>query len=114
MALNPASERFLLVLTTAGSADEASAIAQGLVERRLAACVNVVGPVRSVYRWQGAVQQEEERLLLIKTAERLYPELARAIAELHSYEVPEVLAFPVEGGAPSYLEWLGASLLPRS
>jgi periplasmic divalent cation tolerance protein len=103
---------FRLVLTTAGSDEQAVAIARGLVERRLAACVNVVGNVCSIYRWKGKAVQEGEKLLLIKTEKRLLPELRAAIRELHSYEVPEVIALPINDGDPDYLGWLAGCLKP--
>ena len=97
---------FRVVLTTADSSELAERLARGLVERRLAACVNVVGPVRSVYRWQGEVVCDEERLLVIKTSALRLPALTEAIRELHTYEVPEVLALAVESGDRGYLDWL--------
>ncbi len=108
--MGPTPEQYQLVLTTAGSADQAETLAKELVQRKLAACVNVVGPICSVYRWKGKIVQEEERLLLIKTAERLFSEVAAAIRELHTYEVPEVLALPLRDGDAPYLEWLSGCL----
>ena len=103
-------ERFQLVLTTAGSEAQARAIARGLVERRLAACVTIVAQACSVYRWKGEVHEEDEKLLLIKSAERLFEPLRDAIRELHSYDVPEVLALPVARGDLAYLDWLAGCL----
>lgn len=100
----------IVVLVTCGSAEEASRIAQALVEEKLAACVNVTGPVRSIYRWEGRVADEQEVLLVIKTARRLFDEVRRAVEKLHSYQVPEVICLPVIDGAPNYLNWLGTSL----
>jgi periplasmic divalent cation tolerance protein len=97
---------FAIVLTTAGSDEEAARIAAALVERRLAACVNVVPGVVSHYRWQGKICRDDERLLLIKTAERLFPEVRRAIRELHSYELPEAVMLRIGEGDPEYLAWL--------
>lgn len=105
---------FRVVLCTCGSAGEASKVARGLVERELAACVNVVPTVRSVYRWQGAVEEADEHLLLIKTREDLLAAVEAAIQELHSYEVPEVLVLAVTGGSNDYLHWLGANLRVQS
>lgn len=100
----------LVVLSTVARAEDAERIARALVERRLAACVNVVPGLVSVYRWKGNVERDDERLLVIKTRrERLAP-LREAIAELHPYELPELLALPVEAGSPAYLEWLDASV----
>ena len=98
----------LVVLTTAPTAEEADALAAALVERQLAACVQIVGPVTSVYRWEGAVQRSEERLLLVKTTAAAYPRVEAAIRELHSYECPEVVALPIEAGSCDYLAWIRA------
>jgi periplasmic divalent cation tolerance protein len=95
-----------LVLVTAGSEDQAVRIARTLVEERLAACVNLVAPVRSIYRWRDAVEDEREFLLIVKTRKTLYPRLERRIRELHSYEVPEILALAVDAGHEPYLAWL--------
>lgn len=100
----------LLVLTTAGSREEAGSIARALVERKLAACVNISGPISSVYRWEGAVEDAEEFLLLIKTTRRAFERLREAIAELHSYELPECIALPVEAGSEPYLRWIDANV----
>lgn len=99
----------VVILVTAGSADEAEHIASHLVEERLAACVNVVGPVRSIYRWNGKVQRSEERLLIIKTAALSAVRVEQRVHELHSYETPEVIALPIVGGSEAYLEWLRSS-----
>jgi periplasmic divalent cation tolerance protein len=99
------SER-LVVLSTAGSAADAERIAQALVERRLAACVNVVPGVVSVYRWKGAVERDAEHLLVIKTLRSRFEALCEAIVALHPYAVPEVVALPVEAGHAPYLAWL--------
>jgi periplasmic divalent cation tolerance protein len=99
-----------IVLTTTGSREEAGRIAQALVERRLAACVNLVGPVTSVYRWQEKVEQAEEFLLLIKTTAECFSEVREAIQELHSYELPECVALPIEAGSAEYLDWIGDSV----
>jgi periplasmic divalent cation tolerance protein len=100
----------LLVLSTVGSAEDAERIARALVERRLAACVNVVPGLTSVYRWKGEVQAEPERLLLIKTRVQRFEALRQALVELHPYELPEVLAVPLEGGHAPYLAWLDESV----
>ncbi len=99
-----------IVLTTTGSLDEAEKIAHALVERRLAACVNIVGPIHSVYRWQGKVESAPEHLLLIKTMAAQFDALAKAIRELHSYDLPECIQLPIEGGSAEYLEWIEQSL----
>jgi periplasmic divalent cation tolerance protein len=104
------SERFQLVLSTAGSEEQARSIARELVDRRLAACVSIVAHACSVYRWKGEVHEEDEKLMLIKTSRRLFPQVREAIRELHTYDVPEVLAVPIEAGDESYLAWLAESL----
>ncbi|MBN1237877.1 MAG: divalent-cation tolerance protein CutA [Gammaproteobacteria bacterium] len=104
----PARES-LLVLTTC-SVSEADGLAALLVERRLAACVNAVNGITSTYRWQDAVERDQETLLLIKTTRTRYPEVEAAIREHSSYDLPEVLAVPVAGGLPGYLDWLAASV----
>lgn len=96
----------LVVLITAGSADEATAIARALVEERLAACANVVPGIRSIYRWEGAVHDDLEVLLVVKTRVDRFEALARRVEELHSYDVPEVIALPLMAGAARYLAWL--------
>ena len=100
----------VVVLTTCSSAEEAGRIAQALVERRLAGCVNVVSSLRSVYRWEGRVKEEAEILLVIKTTRALFDQVRRAVEKLHSYQVPEVICLPVIDGAPNYLNWLGAAV----
>jgi periplasmic divalent cation tolerance protein len=99
-----------IVLTTAGSREEAEKIAHALVERRLAACVNIVGPIQSVYRWQGKVESAPEHLLLVKTMAVQFDAVAKAIGELHSYDLPECIQLPIEGGSAEYLEWIEQSL----
>ena len=98
-----------IVLTTAGSADEARKIAQTLVERRLAACVNMVPQIESVYRWKGKVEHATEWLLLIKTQTGAFERLRDAIKELHSYELPECLLLEVDAGGQEYLDWIADS-----
>jgi periplasmic divalent cation tolerance protein len=99
-----------LVLTTAASEPEAKRIARELVDRRLAACVNIVPRIQSVYRWEGAVEELEEYLLLIKTAESKEEELRQAVGELHSYELPECISITMESGSADYLKWIEDSL----
>ena len=99
-----------IVISTAGSPEEAAIIARELVERRLAACVSRLPGLVSVYRWQGAVEETDEVMLLIKTSAERLPALEAALRELHSYEVPEFLVLPVAGGSAAYLEWLFASV----
>ncbi len=99
-----------VVLTTVASSEKAEQLAVALVERRLAACVNIVGPIRSIYRWKGAIEREQEHLLVIKTTAQRAAELAAAFAELHPYEVPEHVELTIEGGGEEYLQWLGAQV----
>lgn len=99
-----------IVLTTAGSEEEARNIALALVDRRLAACVNIVAPVESVYRWQGNVESSREWLLIIKTTADRFPSVRDAIQEMHSYELPECISLNIEDGSAGYLEWLGNSV----
>ena len=99
-----------IVLTTAGSQQEAHKIAEALVEQRLAACVNIISGMHSVYRWHGKVEQADEWLLLIKTSESASAPLRDAITKLHSYEVPECIVLSIEDGTPAYLDWIGDSV----
>jgi periplasmic divalent cation tolerance protein len=101
------------VLTTCASADAAQRLAEALVEQRLAACVNTLGGVQSTYRWQGRVEREQESLLVIKTTEARLTEIEKAIRQHSSYELPEVLAIPVEGGSAAYLDWVAESVAER-
>jgi periplasmic divalent cation tolerance protein len=100
----------IVVLSACGSADEAGRIARALVEKRLAACVNVLAGARSIYRWKDAIEDEEETLLLIKTSRPLLDEVRAEIERLHSYEVPEVIALQVVDGSESYLAWMNREL----
>ena len=100
----------LLVLTTTGSEMEAQKIAQALVERKLAACVNIVSRIQSIYRWQGKVEQAVEYLLLIKTVQAREEQVRAAIRELHSYELPECISIAIDGGGAEYLKWLSDSV----
>ncbi len=96
----------IVVLVTCGSEEESLKIAQLLVEDRLAACVNLVPPVRSIYRWEGKIWDEEEWILIIKTQKHRFEELERNVKALHSYSVPEIISLPIIQGASSYLDWL--------
>ena len=98
----------LLVFTNLPDRSAAERIADMLVEKRLAACVNILAPCRSVYRWKGAVQRDEEHPLLMKTTGERYPALEEALRAAHPYELPEIIAVPVERGLPAYLDWVGA------
>jgi periplasmic divalent cation tolerance protein len=103
----------IVVLSTCQSADEAARIARALVEKKLAACVNVMPAVRSVYRWKGAVEDQEETLLVIKSSRGLFDQLRAELEKLHSYEVPEIIAVPIVEGSEGYLEWLERALAPK-
>ena len=102
----------VVVLSTAGSEEEAERIATALVSERLAACVNLAAPLTSIYRWRGAVERAAEVLLIIKTRKRSVPALIARLGALHSYEVPEAIVLPIEAGARPYLEWLLAETAP--
>ncbi len=94
-----------IVLTTTGSREEAGKIAIALVERRLAACVNIVA-IESVYRWKEVVESSQEWLLLVKTTTEAFDEVQAAIKELHTYELPECIVVPIENGSEEYLDWI--------
>jgi periplasmic divalent cation tolerance protein len=99
-----------IVLTTAGSAEEANKIARSLVERRAAACVNIVPQITSIYRWKENVEEAREWLLIVKTTAASFSAVRDTIAELHSYEVPECVCLTMEDGSPSYLDWIAKSV----
>ena len=96
----------LVVLITASSEDEAATIGRALVEEGLAACANIVGGVRSIYRWKGEVKDDRECLMLVKTVPANFDRLEKRVRELHSYELPEVIAIPVTAGSRPYLDWV--------
>ena len=98
--------RTSIVFVTAGNADEASAIAGRLVEERMVACVNLVPHIRSIYRWKGEICDEQEYLMIMKTRSSLVPALEKRVRELHSYEVPEVIAIPIKEGLAEYIKWI--------
>src|SRR5438105_8568233 len=97
-----------LVLTNLPDRAAAERLADLVIEKKLAACVNILAPCRSVYRWKGAVQHDAEHPMLIKTTAERYPALEKALREGHPYELPEIIAVPIERGLPAYLEWLAA------
>jgi periplasmic divalent cation tolerance protein len=99
------SERIVVLITT-GSPEEAERIAQALVAEMLAACVNIIPGVTSVYRWQGEVHRDQECLLVVKSRQDVLDDLVRRVQALHSYEVPEVIALPLVGGNEAYLSWI--------
>ena len=100
----------VVVLVTAPDADTAARIARTLVEEKLAACGNVLPGVRSIYRWQGKVEEAQETLLVLKTARARFKEIVDRVRALHPYEVPEVVAVPIEAGFDGYLDWVVGSL----
>ena len=101
---------YSLILSTASAKEEAQEIARALVERKLVACVNIVGPIDSIYRWKGEVESSQEFLLLMKTEAEKFQAVREAIKALHSYEVPEVIQIPIENGLTSYLSWISESV----
>ncbi len=99
----------IIVMVTCGNSAEADAIAERLLEEKLVACVNIAGRIRSLYHWKGAIARESESLLLMKTRKECFDDLARVVKEIHSYDVPEVIAMPIMVGNPDYLDWIEAS-----
>lgn len=102
----------LLVLTNLPDRAAAERLAGLLIDQQLAACVNILAPCRSVYRWKGAVQHEEEHPMLIKTTAERYPALEQALRAAHPYELPEIIAVPIERGLPAYLAWVAGEIKP--
>jgi periplasmic divalent cation tolerance protein len=100
-----------IVLTTVGLKEAADKLAQQLVERRLAACVNIVGPIRSVYRWRDEVHNDPEYLLLIKTTTECVAQLQSALKSLHPYELPECVEIAITGGSQDYLAWVASEVI---
>ena len=101
---------YIQVFTTTESKEEAEKISRAVVGKRLAACTQIVGPIKSIYRWKENIEEEEEWLCIIKSLNDLYEQLEKVIKEIHSYEVPEILALPVVAGNQAYLEWLNKEL----
>ena len=97
---------FIAILVTCGSEEEALKIANALVEEHLAACVNLVAPIRSIYRWEGKIWDEKEWILIIKTQKERVEELEKKVKSLHSYSVPEIISLPVTEGSSAYLNWI--------
>jgi periplasmic divalent cation tolerance protein len=95
-----------LVLSAAGSREEASRIANSLVEERVAACVNIVGPTESVYRWEGKIENAQEFLMVVKTTSKRAADVMARIRELHSYQLPEAIEINIDDGSPEYLNWI--------
>ena len=103
------SNNEIVCYITAPSEDEAVNIARALVEGRLAACANIVKNVRSIYSWQGAIEDDAEVLMIVKTQKALFHKLSEKVKEMHSYDVPEVIALPIVDGSEDYLQWLRES-----
>ncbi|SDR32506.1 divalent-cation tolerance protein CutA [Thermostaphylospora chromogena] len=99
---------YVQVLTTVERAEDAASLARSLIEARLAACAQIVGPIRSVYRWQGRIEDAQEWQLLVKTTADLFPDVEAHIRENHDYETPEIIATPIVAGSASYLAWISA------
>lgn len=106
------SDQFVLVLTTFPATGDASAFARAIVEEKLAACVSILPPMQSIYRWKGAIEQAEERQVLIKTTAVNVDVLQLRVKALHPYDVPEFLVIPVNAGSPDYLSWLAEATRP--
>lgn len=100
----------IILFVTAGSEDEAVKIAKALVESKWAACVNIIGNVRSIYQWEGKIEDESEVLMIIKSRADLFEQIRQKIEALHSYSVPEIISFPITRGAEKYLKWLNESV----
>jgi periplasmic divalent cation tolerance protein len=103
-------ERFIQVMTATDKREDAERIARSLVEARLAGCVQIVGPITSIYRWKGRIETAGEWLCLIKSGEERYGAIEEAIRSLHPYETPEIIAVPVTAGSRDYLDWLAGEL----
>ena len=101
------SNGYVVILITAGSAEEARCISRMLLEKRKAACVNIILKISSSYRWQGKIESTEENLLVVKTRTSLADEVIDLVKSVHSYEVPEIIALPILAGNPDYLDWIG-------
>lgn len=107
------TDDYIIVLTTCNSSEIASSIAESLVSNKLAACVNVINSVESIYQWQGKIEHDKEILLIIKTRKSLYSQLEQAIQELHDYELPEIIAVPIDTGEKNYLNWIQSATLNK-
>lgn len=101
----------IVVFITAPGEEEAAGIAKSLVEEKLAACVNIIKGIRSIYSWEGRVEDEPEALMVVKSREGLFEKLSEKVRELHPYSVPEVIALPITQGLKEYVDWIGESTL---
>ena len=104
-------DNYIIVLNTCNSTEIASSIAEMLVTRKLAACVNIVNGIESIYQWQGKIEHEQEKLLIIKTRQSLFSRVQNTIQELHDYELPEIIAVPIQTGEKNYLDWIQSATL---
>jgi periplasmic divalent cation tolerance protein len=109
-----AAQEAIAVFITAANREEASRLAETLVEKRLAACVQILPEIESVYRWQGKIERQREVLLIAKTTQSRFEELEKEVRALHSYETPEIVALPLSAGSSPYLEWLTTSVAVES
>ena len=107
------TQSFISITCTAEKMQQATMIAETLVEEQLAACVQIGGPILSCYRWKGEIEKSEEYILIIKTSRELYGRVEERIKQLHPYETPEIIAWPIEAGSAEYLDWLAGALLPE-
>jgi periplasmic divalent cation tolerance protein len=105
---------YVVVIVTTSNREEAVKIVRSLLEEGLIACANIVGPVSSLFWWQGKIDEENEFLVFMKSHKNLFERLSERVAEIHSYDVPEIIALPIIEGSPPYLDWLRASLQPVS
>jgi periplasmic divalent cation tolerance protein len=106
--MNNTDPKTIMVYVTTSNRGEAEAIAEALVQEKLAACVNVLGPIRSIYRWQGQVEKADETVLIAKTRAELFDEICDKVKAMHSYDVPCIVAYPMADGYAPYLEWIDA------
>jgi len=97
---------YIVILVTAGSEDEAAGIAEAIVHAKLAGCVNIIRNIRSIYRWQGKIEDDSEVLMIVKTKRKFFQKIVTKVKELHKYSVPEIIALPVVEGSDNYLSWL--------
>jgi periplasmic divalent cation tolerance protein len=105
------TDDYIMVLTTCNSSETSSLIAEALISNKIAACVNIIKGVESVYQWQGKIEHDKEILLIIKTRESLFSQVEQTIQELHSYELPEIIAVPIKTGEKNYLNWIQSATL---
>jgi len=105
---------YIVVIMTTSNKEEAAKIVRSLLKERLIACANIVGPVSSLFWWQGKIDEENEFLVFMKSHKSLFERLSERVTEIHSYEVPEIIALPIIEGSPPYLKWLKTSLQPVS